>query len=175
VTHQPAIEIVPYDRSWPLRFAAEAALIHSVFDPATVDVQHIGSTAVPGLGAKAIVDIMLGARTLAEVVDRIPLLRALGYEYVPSLESAFPERRFFAKPSLSAPEVHVHAVERSSRFWQQHLQFRDALRSDPGVAARYFALKTDLAVHYGNERDRYSAAKAAFIESVLTNARSSAV
>jgi GrpB-like predicted nucleotidyltransferase (UPF0157 family) len=130
------IEIVPYDPAWPVRFAAERSLLASLFDSATPVVEHIGSTAVPGLGAKPIIDILLGVEALSEVADRIPRLHAVGYEYVAEVESAFPERRFFAKPSRGVAQFHLHAVQRSTPFWERHLLFRDVLRTDIEVAAR---------------------------------------
>jgi GrpB-like predicted nucleotidyltransferase (UPF0157 family) len=165
------IEILPYDANWPVRFAAERSLLASLFDSATTLIEHIGSTAVPGLGAKPIIDLMVGIEALSEVVDRIPRLRAVGYEYVAEVESAFPERRFFAKPSRGAAQFHLHAVELSTPFWERHLLFRDILRSDPETAARYLALKLQLAVRFRQDREGYGAAKTAFIEEVLSKAR----
>lgn len=92
---RPRIEIVDYNPVWPVRFAKEkASLLEAIGDWAMV-IEHIGSTAVPGLGAKPIIDIMLGVHRLADARYCIAPLAAIGYEYVPQFEDEMPERRYF--------------------------------------------------------------------------------
>jgi GrpB-like predicted nucleotidyltransferase (UPF0157 family) len=170
MSHRAVIEIVPYDETWPASFARERAELLEVFSPVAVEIEHVGSTAVPGLGAKPIVDMMLGADRIAEVEARISRLEEHGYQYMPEHESVLPERRFFAKPRQRPRRFHLHAVELASEFWQRHLLFRDFLRRNPAVAAEYYALKLRLATRFGDDREGYTEAKTSFIEAVVRSA-----
>lgn len=172
MTHPGPIEIVPYSALWPQWFTAERGVLASVFSSPDIQIEHIGSTAVPGLSAKPIVDILLGAPSLAAIEARIPALVALDYQYMPEHEAVLPQRRFLAKPQLRPRRFHVHAVERGSEFWSAHLAFRDALRSDSELASAYERLKRDLAVQFGFDRAGYTEAKSAFIQAVLVGASS---
>jgi GrpB-like predicted nucleotidyltransferase (UPF0157 family) len=164
------IEIVPHDPAWPRRFESEKSILLDIFRPVSVQVEHVGSTAVPGLGAKPVIDILLGVDQLADVEARIPDLAAARYEYVQRYENEFPERRLFAKPHQRPRAYHLHAVERSTAFWRRQLLFRDFLRRRPDVALDYCELKRRLAAAYGNDRDGYARAKTAFIEAALERA-----
>jgi GrpB-like predicted nucleotidyltransferase (UPF0157 family) len=175
MTAPQPIEIVPYDSAWPARFEAEKAVLLEVFGTTPVQIEHIGSTAVVGLGAKPVIDIMLGVNALADVDARIPALVARDYEHVRRYDAEFPERRLFAKPQQRPRQVHLHAVERSTTFWARHLLFRDFLRRHPEVAADYCELKLGLASEFGRDRDGYSNAKTAFIQAVVERARRSSV
>lgn len=171
-SNRPApIEIVPYDPSWPARFEAEKAVLLEVFGATPVEVEHIGSTSVVGLAAKPVIDILLGVTHLAEVDARIAGLIARDYEYVRRYEVEFPERRLFAKPRHRPRRVHLHAVERSSGFWERQLRFRDFLRRHRDVAGDYCELKRRLAIQFGNDRDGYARAKTPFVEAVIERAR----
>ena len=165
------LEIVAYDRAWPVRFEAERARVLALFEPGAAVLEHVGSTAVPGLGAKPIVDMLLGVRRLAEVEARIPALEALGWEYVPRHEEWFPQRRFFALPRPPPRSHHLHAVEIGCAFWRDHLLFRDLLRARPETAAAYERLKRELARKHADDREAYTEAKAPFIQAVLERAR----
>lgn len=166
------IEITDYDPAWPRLFEEEKARILETIGPWVVAVEHVGSTAVPGLGAKAIIDIMAGIRDLSEAPNCIGRLEGLGYEYRPDLEVEMPERRYFRKfDSLGVRSHHLHMVEDTSDFWGRHLAFRDYLRSRPDQAERYYRLKKELASRFGSDRIGYTEAKTEFIEGALTRAR----
>lgn len=130
-------------------------------------IEHVGSTAVPAMCAKPIVDILVGARSLAAIEKRIPALAALGYRYVPEFEQQLPLRRYFVKPAQGKEMVHIHAVEFGGEFWREQMAFRDALRSDARVFAEYAALKRRLARLFPRDRGAYTDGKAAFIRRVL--------
>ena len=164
------LEITVYDAAWPARFMAERERVLALFEPEGAVLEHVGSTAVAGLGAKPIIDMLLGVGKLAEVEARIPALEALGYEYVPRFESRFPERRFFVGTTPDGHRHHLHAVEIGGTFWQRQLLFRDRLRAEPGTAAAYERLKRELARRHGDDREAYTEAKADFIEAVLERA-----
>ena len=161
------IAVVAYSADWPVRFAAERAALARVYPPDAFTIEHIGSTAVPGLESKPIVDILIGAPSLPQIEARIGAMAALGYEYVPGHEAVLPERRFFAKPAARPRAFHVHAVRADSPFRAEHLRFRDALRADPVLAAEYGALKRRLALRHDADREGYTDAKSAFIRSVV--------
>jgi GrpB-like predicted nucleotidyltransferase (UPF0157 family) len=170
MTHPQPIEICPHSEVWVEWFESERNVLASVFSSPTVAIEHIGSTAVPGLSAKPIVDILLGASTLDAIEARLPALAATDYQYMPEHEAVLPQRRFLAKPQLGPPRFHLHAVVLGGEFWATHLAFRDALRSDPKLARAYEQLKRDLADHFGFDRTGYTEAKSAFIRSVLAGA-----
>ncbi len=161
------VVIADYSDEWPQLFAEEAHLLRGVFAPDIVDIEHIGSTSVPGMGAKPIVDILLGADSLLHIERRIDRLKALGYRHVPDFESQLPQRRYFSKPEAGDGRFHVHAVARGDPFWREQIAFRDALRSDRRVFDEYLALKHRLAERHRDDRAAYTDAKAPFIRRVL--------
>jgi GrpB-like predicted nucleotidyltransferase (UPF0157 family) len=160
--------LVPYDPEWPRRFAREAAVLHAVFDGTDAIIEHIGSTAVPGLGAKPVIDIMVGLDDLATAERRVEALDAAGFEYVREYETQLPERRYFRKPRVRPSTCHVHCVVRGGDFWVRHLAFRDYLRTHPESAAEYHELKRALASCVG--KADYTEAKGPFIERILVAA-----
>ena len=165
--HPDPIKIYPYSPAWPEWFAAEREVLEVVFSSANVQIEHIGSTAVPGLGAKPIVDILLGAPSLPVIEAKIPVLLTLDYQYMPEHEAVFPKRRFLAKPKARPRQYHLHAVELHSDFWYEHIAFRDALRSDPTLAHDYEKLKRQLAMRCGYDRQAYTDGKDPFVHPVL--------
>ncbi len=134
-------------------------------------VEHVGSTAVPNLAAKPIIDIMVGIRTLAEAPLVVEPLANIGYEYVPEYEVTMPERRYFHKGPEMARTHHLHMVEPTSEFWKRQLAFRDYLRAHPDAAEEYARLKRGLAVQYQWDRNAYTDAKTEFVQAVLSKAR----
>lgn len=166
---EPVI-VVPYDADWPRRFDEEGAVLGHVFAGSDAVIEHVGSTAVPGLGAKPVIDIMVGVSHLAEAEARMTALEGVGYLYVQKHETQLPERRYFRKPHLGPSAYHLHCVVRGSDFWVRLLAFRDYLRAHPESAAAYYALKRELAVRY--RKSEYTDAKSPFIEGVLVSALS---
>lgn len=169
------IAIAESDDRWPARFSAERDALSASLAGAggLVAIEHIGSTSVPGLAAKPIVDIMAGVERLAIVNDRwLAPLGRLGYEYISAYEIEFPMRRYFRKPGgTDRPRSHhLHIVEPTSDFWRRHLLFRDWLRSHPEDARAYAALKRHLAAIHGEDRVAYTDGKTEFIEEILARA-----
>ena len=165
----PSVIIAPYSSEWPMLFGELREELLGVFDLAPVVIEHIGSTSVPGLAAKPVIDMLLGADSLTHIESRIEPLCKLGYAYVSKYELELPLRRYFVKPAPPL-RVHLHAVEISSRFWQEHLAFRDALRTDSGLRSQYEALKRRLAMDHAHDKSAYTEAKGTFIQSVLSAA-----
>ena len=160
-TDEPIV-IEDYDPRWPMRFSAESRRLHGLLVAERPVIRHIGSTAVAGLPAKPIVDILLGFRSPATLDSGLAALRAAGYCYRPEYESVIPERRFLTV-RRNGLDYNIHAVQVFGSFWFERLQFRDCLRSRPGVAAAYCELKHSLARQYGSDRSGYSNAKTAFV------------
>jgi GrpB-like predicted nucleotidyltransferase (UPF0157 family) len=166
------VRIVDYDPNWPNLFEKEKSLILGAVGHVVVRVEHIGSTAIPGLGAKPIIDILAAVPHLHHAKACIRPLKLIGYEYEPDLETQIPERRFFNKGTPpKGQHYHLHMVELTSDFWTRHLLFRNYLRTHPSVAKEYEALKKWLAAAYGRNREGYTEAKTPFIASVVAKAR----
>ena len=106
--------MVPYDPSWPRRFEQERAVLRGVLAGSEAAIEHVASTAVPGLGAKPVIDIMVGLSHLAEAEDRIASLEAASYEYVRKHERQFPERRYFRKARLGRSAYHLHCASKEA-------------------------------------------------------------
>jgi GrpB-like predicted nucleotidyltransferase (UPF0157 family) len=164
--------VVPYRAEWPALFAREADLLAHVFQNTGAVIEHIGSTAVPGLGAKPVIDIMLGVRSLVDAERRVADLAKLGYQYVPEYEAELPDRRYFRKPFEQPRTHHVHIVELGSDFWMRHLLFRDYLRAHPETAAAYYELKKRLAAESNASGMDYTELKSPFVADVLRQAQS---
>jgi GrpB-like predicted nucleotidyltransferase (UPF0157 family) len=166
-TPAETVELSAYSPMWPAVFDIEKERLVAIFGADAVLIEHVGSTAVPGLGAKPIIDILLGAPTLAVVERHIPGLVESGYRYVPEFERAFADRRFFVKTQGHPGYFHLHAVVYDTPFWKDQLAFRDILRADPGLAERYWRLKSSLAVRHRNDRAAYTDARSEFIKLAL--------
>lgn len=163
------IEILDYDPRWPLMYEREAERIRHACGDAIATIEHIGSTAVPGLPAKPILDIMPGVATHADGAHTIEPLTGLGYEY--KGENGIPGRYYFDLRYEQRVVVHVHLFEVNTENWLRHLLFRDYLRVHADVAGQYASLKRDLALRYRHERAAYTDAKSEFISDVVALAR----
>lgn len=173
-TRPAEVVLVEYNPLWPAKFEEEKARILCLIGAWVERVEHIGSTSVPGLGAKPIIDIMVGICSLADAPECIKRLETIGYEYVPGHEAVLPERRYFHKVAADNTRTHhLHMVETASEFWERHLLFRDYLRSHPETARAYYGLKKELAARFRQDRGAYTDAKTSFIERVVAQARNS--
>lgn len=168
------IEITAYDPSWPTRFRAERDRLVEALGELALRVDHVGSTAVPGLPAKPVVDIQISVHSLHPLDPFLRPLCGLGYMHVPDPDDAtYP---FFHRPS-SWPHGHdVHLCEAGTIEERRHLAFRDYLRDHPAEAAAYAAEKTRLAARFSPvdfaSRNAYAEANSTFIEPVLQRALS---
>ena len=159
------IVIVDYDDEWPRAFEAERAVVaDAVHDWIVGGIEHVGSTAVVGMPAKPVVDILVGVRSLAASRGAIPRLEAIGYGYAPYRADVM---HWLCKPSRTVRTHHLYLVPFGSRTWIERLAFRDYLRAHADVAAEYASLKRMLARRHAHDRDAYTDAKASFIARVL--------
>jgi GrpB-like predicted nucleotidyltransferase (UPF0157 family) len=162
------VRIVPYDPSWPAEFEAEKQRLGPVLAPWLAGgIHHVGSTSVPGLAAKPVIDILAEVRSLEESRDAIAPLQTLSYSWAPYETELM---NWFCKPSLEHRTHHLHLVVPGSRAWREELAFRDALRREPETACAYEELKRRLADEYVHNRAAYTVAKTEFIEGVLARA-----
>lgn len=163
-----AVEVVCYDPTWPARFEAERARIAAALGDLALEIHHIGSTAIPGIDAKPIIDTMVTVRHLDDAVDCIAPLQELGYAFIDYPQNT--DRRFFRK---GKPRTHhLHIVAAGSRSLIEHLAFRDALRANADLRREYQDLKCALRTKYKHDRATYSESKGAFVQKVLAQWRS---
>ncbi len=165
--------LAPYDPRWPAIFEGEAGRIRRALGTAALRIEHVGSTAVPGLAAKPVIDLQVCVVSLEPQGRFIEPLARLGYLYVPlgAFDAVYP---YFCRPADVPHTSHVHLCAAGSQQEREHLAFRDHLRRHPRDAARYLALKQRLArLHDGatlESQERYSLAKTAFIASIMPSA-----
>jgi GrpB-like predicted nucleotidyltransferase (UPF0157 family) len=155
------VEVVPYHPEWPDQFSAEARDLKAVFGSELLSIHHFGSTSIPGISAKPIIDILLIVRDIDAVDSLAPRLEALGYHGVG--EYGIPGRRFFFKGSEDIRSHHLHVYENGNPHILRHLVFRDYMRSHPISARDYARLKEKLAIEFPEDMDGYIAGKNAFV------------
>ena len=157
------IIVVAHDPEWSKKFEAEVTIIREALGPAVVGIHHIGSTAIPGIYAKPIIDMLVEATSLEALDAATPMLEAYGYEA--KGEFGIPKRRYFRKDnSDGVREYQVHAFAADSGEVDRHLAFRDYLRSHPAVAEDYSQLKRQLAAQHPEDIESYMAGKDPFIK-----------
>jgi GrpB-like predicted nucleotidyltransferase (UPF0157 family)/2-polyprenyl-3-methyl-5-hydroxy-6-metoxy-1,4-benzoquinol methylase len=164
------IILVPHDPTWASAFQHEAERIQRALGSHLVALHHLGSTAIPGIAAKPVID-MLALVDRVEALDDSPLLlTTLGYEALG--EFGIPGRRYFRRETAAGVRTHqIHAFGRDSVHVQRHLDFRDYLRAHPVVAQRYEALKRDLAPRHPGQINDYTDGKTDFIRDIEGRAR----
>ena len=155
----PAVRIVEPDPAWPALAAGELRSIGRALGALAVRLEHIGSTAVPGLAAKPIVDLQVSLASLRPPERWIAPLERLGYLYAWAPES--PDRHFFAKPPERPRTFHLHVCAAGRQEELRHLAVRDFLRAHAGEAARYAALKREIVARHPQDRLAYIAGKEA--------------
>jgi GrpB-like predicted nucleotidyltransferase (UPF0157 family) len=167
------IEVMLYQPSWADSFEAERGRLAATLAPWLPDrrdgVHHVGSTSVPGLPAKPVLDMMAGVRSLAEATTAIEPLASLGYAHAPHR----PDALWFFHPGDQSAESrthHLHLTVPGSALWRERLAFRDALRADPALAAEYAELKANLSAAYTVYQPEYTRGKRSFVARVLADA-----
>lgn len=173
------ITMVEYNPLWPEQFSEEAARIEAALGDRVVVIEHFGSTVVPGLSAKPIIDLLVAVRSLTEARTRaVPALEALGYAYWAT--DPAPDRMLFVKGLVPGPRTHhVHVVEQTASHdprlgeftFAARLLFRDYLRAHPEEAAHYAALKHALLVQFSEDREAYTSGKTEYVYGVMQKAR----
>lgn len=157
--------VKPYDSRWPLEFERVRAELAHALPSWVLSIEHVGSTAVPGLDAKPIIDVLVGVPSLQRGLELRPILESLGFEYRANDE--LPDRHYFPRTRDGYRVHHVSVAEPGSRHYRNTLIFRDALRADRQLAGRYARLKHRLARELGLVRFAYLNAKTELIHAVL--------
>jgi GrpB-like predicted nucleotidyltransferase (UPF0157 family) len=162
------VEIVPYDPSWPMRFREEAEILRRALRTWLVGaIEHIGSTAVPNLAGKPVIDIMAGVQTLESSRAAISAATELGYCYAPYRAEL---EHWFCKPSPAFRTHHLHLIAVGSPQWRRPIAFRNYLRAHADIAVEYEALKRRLALEHRVDREAYTNGKRPFIERITAMA-----
>lgn len=159
------VTLKPCSKNYPKLFKIECTILQKALLQSIVDIQHVGSTAIPFVCSKPIIDICLGveAQTYQNYLPIQNTLKQLGYTF----RHDFFDRKFFAKGPANCRTHYLHLVIYKGPQWLKMLKFRDALNSNPHLAKQYNQLKLDLAAKYPNQRKLYTASKTKFIEQIL--------
>jgi GrpB-like predicted nucleotidyltransferase (UPF0157 family) len=163
------VSLLPYDSNWPRLFEEERGRLAEVLAPWLVGpIEHIGSTAIPGLIAKPIIDIMAAVADLPSSLEARAVLAPLDYEYFPYRPDVM---HWFCKPSPAHRTHHLHLVPAGSSLWGDRVLFREYLRVTPRAATEYAELKLALAREFEHDREAYTNGKSDFVRRALERAR----
>jgi GrpB-like predicted nucleotidyltransferase (UPF0157 family) len=165
-TRTEPVRVVPYDPAWAGRFGAWRDRLGGSLGAAALRIEHVGSTSVPGLAAKPVVDIQVSVAVLGQEDAYVPQCQAAGVQ----LRSRDREHRYFRPPASRPREVHVHVCAAGSRWERVHLLFRDYLRADPAARDAYAAMKREAALRWQDDRLAYTEAKSDLILDLLGQA-----
>lgn len=162
------MRLTPYRSGWRTLFAQEASRLRYALGDRLLRVEHVGSTAVEGMEAKPLIDVLAAVESLEEAGGLVPALRGLGYEY--RGDGGVAGRIFLAKGPRSRRTHHLSLVEPTGKRWRESLAFRDYLQANPVAAGEYRDLKRELARRFPGDRASYTVGKARFIERVVRSA-----
>ena len=165
------VTVVEYRPEWRKMFEDEKRILQTALRELPAQIEHIGSTAVAGLAAKPIIDLMVGLEDFSVADNVVPKIEALGYEYIQKYESVMPFRRFLIKEQEGMRTHQIHMVGTGGEFWERHILFRDYLRQNPVVAEQYASLKKALAGREWEDVNEYADAKTAFIREIEDKAK----
>jgi GrpB-like predicted nucleotidyltransferase (UPF0157 family) len=167
-----SIIVSDYDPNWPTLFEQERTRIKNALGSFASAVEHVGSTAVPGLPSKPIIDLLIGVASLEGAKQRcIEPIEALGYNYIPAYASWLPGELFFRKGPPGPWTHHVHLMESRYPRWKALLMFRDYLRAHPKAARAYADIKRALAASSKDDIAAYRNGKNTFVEQTTAAAR----
>ena len=159
------VTLKPYDKRWAELFKKERERLQAVLDGDVLAIEHIGSTSVPGLAAKPILDVGVAVANFEAAFALVPRLEGLGYTF--RGEQGISRRHYFVRGSDQSRTHHLHMLEHTHPEWRDLLGFRDRLRAQPETLRAYEALKRQLAKRYLNDREAYTDGKYRFVRTVL--------
>lgn len=164
-----SVDVVPYCPAWPALFEQERVALQAAAGETAISVEHIGSTAVPGLSAKPTIDILLVTGSTGEFLTRLPLIEALGYDYRAGNTLVGSAGHLFLRKVRNGSRTHhLHVLAAGSPEVGEYRLFRDALRADPDLALEYEKVKLALAARYAADRARYVVEKSNWVSEALT-------
>jgi GrpB-like predicted nucleotidyltransferase (UPF0157 family) len=159
-------KVVAYDQGWPERFGAWRGRLAELLGPVALRIEHVGSTSVPGLAAKPVVDIQVSVADLSDEDRYVPPCEAAGLQF----RLRDDEHRYFQPPPGQPREVHVHVCQQGAEWERVHLLFRDYLRCSADAREAYAAAKREAARLWGSDRPAYTEAKTDVILGILDQA-----
>ncbi|WP_409475871.1 GrpB family protein [Stenotrophomonas sp. Y-13] len=160
------VKLCAYNSAWPSLYEEERQRLHALLPGTIIDIQHIGSTSVPGLMAKPIIDILAGVASM-EVAESIgEVLCKSGYTTSAEFNRSLTDRKWFMRWANGHRTHHLHVVVHAGPVWSERLKFRNALRADPDLAAKYEKLKVQMTTEHSQDREAYTDAKAHFVQAV---------
>jgi GrpB-like predicted nucleotidyltransferase (UPF0157 family) len=163
-----SVIIVPADPSWAVAFEHMKAELSVALGAHALAIEHIGSTAIPGLAAKPVIDLLIGVSSLDVVGPCAPIMVRRGWQYPDELNAGLVGRRFFLRRNDEGTRTHhAHFVVHDGPLWSEYIGFRDKLRASEQLRERYERLKRDLAAKFHDQRERYTASKTDFVQEVL--------
>jgi GrpB-like predicted nucleotidyltransferase (UPF0157 family) len=160
------VEVVVYDQGWPERFETWRGRLADLLGPVVLRIEHVGSTSVPGLAAKPVVDIQVSVADLGDEDRYVPMCEAAGLQF----RLRDDEHRYFQPPPGQPRNVHVHVCQQGSKWERVHLLFRDYLRFSADAREAYAGAKREAARLWGNDRPAYTEAKTDVILGILDQA-----
>jgi len=163
------VRLVPYDRRWPQLFENLADILRSRLGDNVLAIDHVGSTAVPGLSAKPLLDVLVAVADLQRARSLEPVLARLGFEHRP--DEGISDRHFYRRLVGNLRTHHLAVAEPTSRHWRETVVFRDALRRDERLRTDYERLKWDLAEKHPDDIEAYIRGKTAFVANAVEHAR----
>jgi GrpB-like predicted nucleotidyltransferase (UPF0157 family) len=163
--NRKSVELIPHKKEWKTLYEQEEKLLRLAVGDFLIAIEHIGSTAIPQIVAKPIIDIMIGVPGLATLEKCLLPLEKIGYEY--RGEQGITGRPFFRKGTPTVSTHHLSVVQYDGEIWSKHLLFRDYLREHTEAARKYNELKKDLAIKFKDNREAYTNGKTEFVEEVL--------
>lgn len=165
------ITLLPHNPHWAKLFKEEKQQLQNVLGPMAIHIEHIGSTAIPGIHAKPIIDILIGVHDLNKFTQEdIKQIESLGYHYISAFEPNLPHRRYFQKSDSDGNRTHqIHLVNYPSAWWERHIFFRDYMRKYPEAAKAYENFKLILAKQFDDTLS-YAYAKTDFCEQIYKQA-----
>jgi GrpB-like predicted nucleotidyltransferase (UPF0157 family) len=162
------VEVVPYRSDWAVNFEKMRVALASAVGDAAISVEHIGSTAVPGLAAKPTIDILMVVASHEGFLGVLAQVEALGFDHRPQNSLVGSDDHLFLRRVQDGQRTHhLHVVKVGSPEIDEYRRFRDALRRDPALAAHYESVKINLAAEYGTDRMRYVEAKSQWVDEWL--------
>lgn len=167
-----SVEVVPYSEAWPAQFEQERLALQEAVGEAATSIEHIGSTAVPGLSSKPTIDVLMVVESLQEFLERLPAVEALGYDYRPTNTFVGSDSHLYLrKVAIGKRTHHLHVLRSGSPEIADYRLFRDELRTDRELATEYEELKVRLANDHREDRMRYVTEKAKWVDQRLAALR----
>lgn len=169
------VTIVPYSPRWAEQFEDERRALQTAVGDVAISIEHVGSTAVPGLSAKPTIDILMVVGSPRDIVDRVDALIALGYDFRQHNEFVGSETHLFLRKVDHRGDRthHLHVVQSGEQEIEDYRRFRDALRSDPKLLSQYETLKIELAARHADDRMRYVTEKSDWVDEIVAALRTS--